>query len=87
MRGGGAATALTPGQTVLFLERVQTEALAPTAAGVLVGTSSGVVLVPQATLGTPGDECKVQDSRMGYRKPASYVRTYFGRVINNPFAV
>jgi hypothetical protein len=52
---------LAPGQTILFLERVRTEALAPTAAGVLVGTSSGVVLAPQATLGAAGDGCKVED--------------------------
>jgi phosphoenolpyruvate carboxykinase (diphosphate) len=31
--------------------------------------------------------CKVQASRLGYRMTASFVRTFFGRVFNYPFAV
>ena len=31
--------------------------------------------------------CKVLASRLGYRMTASFVRTFFGRVFNYPFAV
>ena len=53
------AGTIKPGQTILFNEQVLTEAITPGAVG--LGTTSSVVLAPAATLGVPGDACKVAD--------------------------
>ena len=65
---------LAPGQTILFLERVQTEAFAPTASGTLVGLDGSVELTPKATLGVAGDECKVEDIDQRAPVPSSDIK-------------